>query len=72
MLDRETLEAALEGLIAQREKLEQRIQNVRDLLGELPQPPHQKKKRELTPEARQRIVEAQKRRWGKFRKGKGD
>lgn len=68
MLDRETLEAALEGLLQRQRELEIRIQNVRELLAASPTVAGPKK-RNLTPEARQRIVAAQKKRWAKFRKG---
>ena len=71
LLDRETLEAALEGLLLQREKLELRIQHVRELLGITDTDSTPKPKRKYTEEARQRIVEAQKKRWMEFRKKKG-
>jgi hypothetical protein len=76
----EILAAALQGLEAQREKLDQQISQVRALIGRRPGRPagggseHStgsqvvRKKRILTPEARKRIAAAQKRRWAAFRK----
>jgi hypothetical protein len=76
----EILAAALQGLEAQREKLDQQISQVRALIGRRPGRPggggsdHSagsqtaRKKRVLTPEARKRIAAAQKRRWAAFRK----
>ncbi len=77
---REILEAALVGLESQREKLEEQIAQVRSLLG------HRVKqttkatvslvraigngRRPLSPEARERIATAQKKRWAAFRRGK--
>lgn len=73
MLDRETLEAALEGLLQRQREVELRIQNVRELLEAASSDGIVGvKKRNLTPESRQRIVAAQKKRWAKFRKGQGD
>jgi hypothetical protein len=61
---REILEAALTGLEAQREKLEEQILQVRTMLGG--------KKTEALPRAasaaRKRIAAAQKKRWAAFRK----
>jgi hypothetical protein len=78
MLDRGILEAALEGLLAKREEIDQQIATVRRMLEECPKPPGEGK-RNLSPEARQKIKDAQKRRWDGFRaekakkqKGKGD
>jgi len=75
----EILAAALQGLEAQREKLDQQISQVRALIGRRPGRPgggldHSagspvaRKKRILTPEARKRIAAAQKRRWAALRK----
>jgi hypothetical protein len=85
-------EAALEGLEAQKQRLEEQIRTVRSLLGgkktraagpastsQTRQGPAAKKakakvkgksrrKRNLSPEARTRIAEAQRKRWAAFRK----
>lgn len=80
----EILQAALQGLEIQREKLDEQIAQVRALLG------HSRKsgkgaetsgkvasassgeaggtKRNLSPDARKRIAAAQKKRWAAFRK----
>ncbi|MGH9666348.1 MAG: hypothetical protein ACRD9L_18120 [Bryobacteraceae bacterium] len=68
------LHAALEGLLLQKQRIEEQIREVRSLLGE-----RQKKteparaataakpgKRRLSLEARARIAEGQKRRWAEF------
>ena len=81
---KEILEAALQGLEAQRERLEEQISQVQAMIGgrsgRRPGRPantntgHEtvahatRKKRVLTPEARKRIAAAQKRRWAAFRK----
>jgi hypothetical protein len=81
---REILEAALHGLEAQRQKLDDQIAQVRSLLGRrVGRPPKSngggavaaataaaapKKRRGLSPEARKRIAAAQKKRWAAFRK----
>ena len=77
---REVLEAALQGLEAQREKLDQQIAQVRGLIGgrrgrpatarvdQASGTPVARKKRVLTAEARKRIAAAQKKRWAAFRK----
>ena len=80
---REILEAALQGLEQQRQKLDDHIAQVRSLLGRrVGRPPKEapaasavevKKapvKRVLSAEARKRIAAAQKRRWAAFRKSK--
>jgi hypothetical protein len=82
---REILEAALHGLEAQRQKLDEQIAEVRSLLGRrVGRPPkgdalsHSvssvpvvvKKKRGLSAEARKKIAAAQKKRWAAFRKNK--
>jgi hypothetical protein len=79
----EILEAALQGLEAQRHKLEEQIAHVRSLLGGRAGKPAKApvwaagasagtaKKRILSPEARQRIAAAQKKRWAAYRKNKG-
>lgn len=69
----------MQGLEAQREKLDEQISQVRALIGGRPGRPAgsaathsagkvERKKRVLTPEARKRIAAAQKRRWAAFRK----
>ncbi len=77
---REILAAALQGLEAQREKLDEQISQVRSLMGgRRGRPAHAsvnhsgneqagRKKRVLSTEARKRIAAAQKRRWAAFRK----
>lgn len=80
----EILEAALMGLEAQRNKLEEQIAQVRSMLGGRAAKPVKTvswsngaamggapKKRILSPEARQRIAQAQKKRWAAYRKAKG-
>jgi hypothetical protein len=66
------LEAALEGLEAQRLRIEDQIRQVRSLLGnrrpsgggDSAAP----RKRQLSPAARKRIAAAQKKRWAAYRK----
>lgn len=81
---REILEAALQGLELQRQKLDDQIAQVRSLLGRrVGRPPKSVSasapaassgssgpKRMLSEEARKRIAAAQKRRWAAFRKAK--
>jgi hypothetical protein len=81
---REILEAALQGLELQRQKLDDQIAQVRSLLGRrVGRPPKggpasvvtsssasDGPKRQLSEEARKRIAAAQKRRWAAFRKNK--
>lgn len=81
---REILEAALQGLELQRQKLDEQIAQVRSLLGRrVGRPPKEGAvaavaavrkvvKRVLSPEARKRIAAAQKRRWAAFRKNKAE
>ena len=73
--DTSLLSAALEGLEMQRKRVEEQIAQVRAALGgrklrsssgDVPAKPA--KKRELSPEARKRIANAQKRRWAEYRK----
>ena len=83
---REILEAALQGLEAQRQKLDEQITQVRSLLGSRGGRPSRaasglgegsgsrmgtRRKRTLSPEARKRIAAAQKKRWAAFRKNQG-
>ncbi len=66
------LQAALEGLLLQKQRLEEQIREVQSLLGgrqrtnapEIVMP----KKRRLSAEARARIAAGQKRRWAEFHK----
>jgi hypothetical protein len=83
--NREILEAALHGLEMQRQRLDEQIAQVRNLIGgrRPGRPPKSasgvsdnapapaKKRRTLTPEARKRIAAAQKKRWAAFRKNQG-
>lgn len=77
MQNESLLNAALEGLEIQRQRIEEQIREVRSMLGrgrhvqraESPsgdRPP--RKKRVLSAAARKRIAAAQKARWAKFRK----
>jgi hypothetical protein len=71
--DPSLLEAALEGLEAQRYRIEDQIQQVRRLLGKRStNGTHQSAapaaKRQLSPAARRRIAAAQKKRWAAYRK----
>ena len=84
---REILEAALQGLEAQRQKLDEQISQVRGLLGSRggrssktapamneassSRSGAHRRKRTLSPEARKRIAAAQKKRWAAFRKSQG-
>jgi len=79
---RQILEAALQGLEAQKQKLDEQIAEVRSLMGNRAgRPPKRdgsgessgsgtttRKRRVLSPEARKRIAAAQKKRWAAFRK----
>ena len=80
---REILEAALQGLEAQKQKLEEQLDRVRAMMGRrVGRPPKEndaeastsrkggtaRKKRSLSAEARKRIAAAQKKRWAAFRK----
>ena len=80
----EILEAALQGLEAQRQKLDEQIAQVRSMMGRRPGRPSknahpqqggavdgragQGKRRNLSAAARKRIAAAQKKRWADFRK----
>jgi hypothetical protein len=83
--NKEILEAALQGLEAQKQKLDEQIAQVRSMIGRrVGRPPKDNdgatssstssqasatRKRILSPEARKRIAAAQKKRWAAFRKG---
>jgi hypothetical protein len=85
--NREILEAALQGLEAQKQKLDEQITQVRSMLGRRAGRPSKsaqssngatmggpgvtRRKRVLSPEARKRIAAAQKKRWAAFRKNQG-
>ena len=83
--NREILEAALQGLEAQKQKLDEQISEVRSMMGHrVGRPPKTsapketasapaagRKRRTLSPEARKRIAAAQKKRWAAFRKTQG-
>ena len=69
------LEAALEGLLLQKERIEAQIREVRELLGHSRSEPvetahaHEEGgKRRLSEAARKRIAAAQKKRWAEYRK----
>jgi hypothetical protein len=81
--DQSLMQAALEGLEAQRSRIEEQIQQVRAMLGQKKRgrPPAaastgnesagskpERKKRVLSVAARKRIAAAQKKRWADFRK----
>jgi hypothetical protein len=80
-LDPAILGAALEGLENQKRRLEEQIASVRAMLGGRSYTPSTssaasseggtgRRKRNLSPEARERIAAAQKKRWAAYRKGK--
>lgn len=74
------LEAALEGLLLQKERIEAQIREVRELLGkrrtegepEPEAPPAEPGRRQLSEAARKRIAAAQKRRWAEYRRQHGE
>ena len=75
MNDPNLLEAALEGLLLQKQRLDTQIQEVRALLNKrgaqttpLIVSPLNGRKRELSASARRRIAAAQKKRWAEYRK----
>ena len=73
------LEAALEGLELQRQRIEEQIRQVRSLLGKrrsgggaaTTEAATPKRRRQLSPAARKRIAAAQKKRWAEYRKSSG-
>ena len=82
---REILEAALHGLGAQKQKLEEQIGQVRSMLGKrVGRPPRTekvgsvvavaplRKKPVLSAEARKRIAAAQKKRWAAFHRAQAE
>jgi|RhiMethySRZTD1v2_1073278.scaffolds.fasta_scaffold332089_3 hypothetical protein len=71
------LAAALEGLLLQKQRIEDQISTVRSLLGKSgggraastsPAAAEPRAKRTLSAAARKRIAEAQKKRWAEYRK----
>ena len=68
------LEAALEGLLLQRDRIESQIREVQSLLGRKRSAGTQAadnnsgSKRQLSDAARKRIAAAQKKRWAEYRK----
>lgn len=80
-VDHGLLEAALEGLELQRQRIEEQIREVRGRLGQrgprgsaaraTPAPATKRPRRKLSEQARKRIAAAQKKRWAAFRKAAG-
>ena len=79
--DHSLLTAALEGLKAQRSRIDEQITHVEHLLGRRrgrpaaaapPTSEEPKTRRELSPAARKRIAAAQKKRWADYRKKNAD
>jgi cell division septum initiation protein DivIVA len=81
MNDQQLLEAALEGLLAQKQRIEDQISQVQSrLTGRTPRAARTStaapaasaspasRKRTMSAAARKRIAEAQKKRWAEFRK----
>jgi hypothetical protein len=70
--DSSLLEAALEGLEIQRQRIEEQIREVRSLLGKRRAATNHEamplRKRQLSSAARKRIAAAQKKRWAEYRK----
>jgi hypothetical protein len=66
-LDKDILLAALDGLIAKKAEIENQIRQVREILGP-DAPADGKPKRNFSPEAKERIARAQRKRWAKYRK----
>ncbi len=73
------LTAALEGLVLQKQRIDEQIAGIRSRLGKRggsagaarPAAGRRRRKRVLSPEARKRIAAAQKKRWAEFRKKAG-
>lgn len=81
--DKEILAAALIGFEAQRAKVDEKIRDLRATLGlqspgrpkkisgpAIPTSPRKRTKRELSPEAREKMAAAQRKRWAAFHKAK--
>ena len=79
--DPNLLAAALEGLLLQKDRLEDQIRQLRGLLGKkspgrpaksagvaAPTEEKPKRRRKMSAAARKRIAEAQKKRWSEYRK----
>jgi len=70
--DSSLLEAALEGLEIQRQRIEEQLRQVRGLLGKRRALGNHEaiplRKRQLSSAARKRIAAAQKKRWAEYRK----
>jgi hypothetical protein len=73
--------AALEGLELQRQRIEDQIRQVRERLGKSSPKASvaapaggaaPRRARDLSPEARKRIAQAQKKRWAEYRKAKAE
>jgi hypothetical protein len=80
--NQELLSAALEGLEAQKKRIEDQIKQVQAMLGHrrgrpasndsaTAKPAAATRRRQLSPAARKRIAAAQKRRWAEYRKREG-
>lgn len=78
--NQELLSAALVGLEAQKQKIDEQIRGVEAMLGRRPAKPASTEaapskpasgRRKLSPAARKRIAAAQKRRWAEYRKHEG-
>ena len=80
-MDKLLLEAALEGLTAQRDRIADQIAQLEAMTGKrkpgrpkasgsanAAAPKGRKKRRKMSAEARERIAEAQKKRWAAYRK----
>jgi hypothetical protein len=80
--NQELLSAALEGLEAQKKRIEDQIKQVQAMLGHrrgrpasndsASAKPAATRRRQLSPAARKRIAAAQKRRWAEYRKREGE
>jgi hypothetical protein len=78
MTDPSFLQAALEGLELQRQRIEEQIREVRGMLGKSHRGVREHggetspRKRQLSNAARKRIAAAQKKRWAEYRKSASD
>jgi len=80
MNDPNLLAAALEGLLLQKERLDEQIRQLREAMGKrspgrpaksasaAPSEGKPRKRRKMSAAARKRIAEAQKKRWSEYRK----